>query len=211
MDKGLRNTLIGAALLGFLLFGKKAANAFGLTDYGEDLGEHFSFDEFTHSDTAEQYNITEQYQPNDWAITNGKKLAQWILDPIRNEVDNPVTVNSWYRSPELNQKLIDLGYPAVANSTHLSGGTADITTKVNGIRRNDLIVRAILRNALPFNRLLLEHGEVENPLWVQIEFDGEESQDDQDGTILVIPSEGNGFTGTSGYELSRSEAEDMFL
>lgn len=175
-------------------------------DYGPDmLGKYFSFNEFTRSNVATTYGISEQFNPESWQILNGRKLAQWILDPVREQLGGPVIVNSWYRCQALQNKLIALGYPAVQISRHLLGGTADVKFNYGGERRNDLLIRAVLITGVPFDRMLIEHGSVERPSWIQLEYDGTKLPSQQEGKIIRIPS------GTSGSVWSRSYTEGIYL
>lgn len=197
----------GIALLGLIALGSRRRTRPGeLKNYGADrLGEFFTLDEFIRSDVAEQYDIQEQFQPNTDHIIWGMKLAQWVLDPVRRTLDGPVIVNSWYRSQELQNQLIALGFPAAEISRHRFGGAADVEFYLDGENRNDLLVRAVLSSNVPFDRMLIEHGTLERPGWIQLEYNGAEPWEKQEGKIMVIPS------GISGYEVSRQWAEEFYL
>ena len=101
------------------------------------LSEHFTLGEMTKSGShPEVYNI-----PSHEAIANMKRLCQWLevlrkryndkyvvvngdvsttLD-MTGRVEEPIRINSGYRSPQLNKKI-----GGVANSNHLTGCAADI-------------------------------------------------------------------------------------
>jgi len=53
---------------------------------------------------------------------NLETLIENVLDPLREKYGNPITVNSGYRSPELNKIL-----KGAVNSQHIKGEAADIT------------------------------------------------------------------------------------
>ena len=111
---------------------------------GAKLSEHFTLGEMTKSNShPEVYNI-----PSHEAIANLKRLCGW-LEELRkryNEryvveiapratlgrddkgVEEPIRINSGYRSPQLNRKI-----GGAANSNHLTGCAADI--KVAGMEQ----------------------------------------------------------------------------
>jgi len=185
---------------------KSGGGSSGLIDYGSDMmGEYFSYDEFIRSQTALDYNVTSQYNPPASAIVWGKKLAQYVLDPVRRQLGGPVIINSWYRSQDLQNLLVALGFPAVQFSQHRFGGTVDAKYNYLGERRNDLLIRAVLLTGVPFDRMLIEHGTVERPLWIQLEFDGSKTKEQQRGIIIRIPS------GTSGQQWSREYTQSIYL
>jgi len=53
--------------------------------------------------------------------------------------------------------------------------------------------------------MLLEHGDETNPAWIHIEFDPNKTPDQQRGEIWRINN------GSHGYQLTRNEAEILFL
>lgn len=86
------------------------------------LSEHFKLGELTKSKYAEVYNI-----PSHVAIENLKRLCGW-LEMLRDEWnrrygdgDDPIIINSGYRSPQLNNKV-----GGVSGSNHLTGCAVDI-------------------------------------------------------------------------------------
>lgn len=194
------------AIGGFALARSKKKRRAGLRDFGSDrMGEYFTFDEFIKSQRAQEYDIQQQWNPEQWQIENGKKLAQFVGDPVRRQLGGPLIVNSWWRSQELQDLLRELGYPAAVTSRHFSGGAFDVKFNYNGERRNDLLVRAVLVSGVPFDRMLIEHGTVERPSWIQLEYDGNKTPMQQEGKIIRIPS------GTSGTVWSREYTEQIYL
>ena len=86
------------------------------------LSEHFSLGELTKSKHAEVYNI-----PSHVAIENLKRVCGW-LEMLRDEWnrrygegDDPIIINSGYRSPQLNKKV-----GGSNTSNHLTGCAVDI-------------------------------------------------------------------------------------
>ena len=83
------------------------------------LSEHFTLEELTFSETASRRGLDNE--PSEIEIDNLKKLATNVLEPIRQQINLPIHINSGYRSPEVN--LIVGGK---SNSQHLKGEAADM-------------------------------------------------------------------------------------
>jgi len=188
----------GGVLVYLMTRSSRASASSGVVAPGM-MGEHFTFDEFINSPTCENAGIDNT--PTPAQIEAGKLLAYYILDPVRNWIDDAVIVNSWLRDDDCNEEV-----GGVPGSAHTTGGTADVKyLDENGNKKNWLIVRAVLHLDLPFDRMLLEHGDDFNPSWVHLEFDPDKSPGQQRGEIWRIDN------GTHGHMMSRTEAENIFL
>lgn len=162
------------------------------------MGEYFSYDEFVGSNTCEANNIPNV--PNYDQLNAGKLLAQYILDPLRHCL-GPVHVSSWLRVPDCNHAV-----GGVSDSTHLTGGTADLYYLHEGIEKNWLIMRCLLANELPFDRVLIEYGTLQDPETIHVEFNPDLDPDDQRQQIWRINKKG-----FHGYQMDRLEAEQIYL
>lgn len=80
---------------------------------------NFSIDELTRSDTALRLGIDNT--PDENVKANLKRLILDVLQPLRDELKEPIIVNSGYRSPELNKAV-----GGAKTSQHLTGEAADI-------------------------------------------------------------------------------------
>ena len=97
---------------------------------GAKLSPHFTLGEMTKSSShPEIYNI-----PSHEAIENLKRVCTW-LEELRKRYNQPIIINSGYRSPQLNRAI-----GGVATSNHLSGCAEDI--RVSGLEQ--LIVYAAI-------------------------------------------------------------------
>lgn len=84
------------------------------------ISENFSFKEFEASDTAEKYGICNVI--TDWRVRdNIMALVDNILQPLRDAWGKPLTINSGYRCPALNNKV-----GGVPTSQHVKGQAADV-------------------------------------------------------------------------------------
>lgn len=83
------------------------------------LSENFFLSEFIKSQTSERLGISNQPTPEH--LDNLIALCKNVLQPVRNHFKDVVTINSGYRSPELNKHV-----GGVDNSQHSTGEAADI-------------------------------------------------------------------------------------
>ena len=67
------------------------------------------------------------------AVSNTKALVENVLDPARERLGRPITVNSGYRCPKHNAAV-----GGVTNSQHMKGEAADI--RCSDIRRLKQII-----------------------------------------------------------------------
>lgn len=82
------------------------------------LTEHFTLEEFTHSDTANACGINNM--PGELEQANLKRVAE-VLEKIRTQCgDHPVSISSGYRCTALNEEV-----GGAANSAHCQGLAAD--------------------------------------------------------------------------------------
>ena len=134
------------------------------------LSEHFTLGEMTRSNShPEVYNI-----PSHEAIDNMKRVCEWleelrkrynekyVINPslssrpsaARGEIsEEPIRLNSGYRSPQLNKKI-----GGVATSNHLTGCAVDIRVEnMEQLLRYAVILLDISRDwHQDFDELLIE-------------------------------------------------------
>ena len=163
-------TVLGLGLASYLLY--------SFTRKPEPPGEALQFGlyidpfEVVQSDTADAQGISSQYDNvSNEVWTNAKKLAVNVINPalfwLENQSSQPLklVVNSWFRSPELNEAV-----GGAEDSDHLTGRAADIELYVGSVNRNDLLVRAILGAAVPFDQLIIEEGTLDSPGWIHVSY-----------------------------------------
>lgn len=97
--------------------------------------------------------------PNETQTAALLVLAKQVLDPVRELFNAPVTVNSAFRSPAVNQAV-----GGAANSQHLTGEAADLDSSNNAILFN------LIRNKLVFDQLIWENGTDAQPAWVHVSY-----------------------------------------
>lgn len=133
------------------------------------LSEHFSLNELTHSDLAVRKGISNDPTPD--VISNLTRLAE-LLEQVRKYLNKPISINSGYRCPELNQAVG--GQKA---SQHLLGCAADI--RVSGMTPDE-IVKAIIQTNIQFDQMIREFDS-----WVHISVTNS-AEDTPRNQILII-------------------------
>lgn len=109
--------------------------------------KYFTVEELTRSTTASQRGIDNS--PNSIQATNLSLLVEKVLDPLREAYGAPITVNSGFRSPELNKAV-----KGANNSQHTKGEAADITV---GSKTGNMKLFNLIRDLrLPFDQLIDE-------------------------------------------------------
>jgi len=97
------------------------------------LSEHFTLAELTKT------SVMIENVPNEAQVNNLKRVCQWlerlrqkynlnIKEKIKNKNEEPIVINSGYRSPQVNKAV-----GGAANSNHLTGCAVDI--HVNGMEQ----------------------------------------------------------------------------
>jgi zinc D-Ala-D-Ala carboxypeptidase len=109
------------------------------------LTENFSLSEMTKSETALRQGLDNT--PGDEEIENLRKLAENVLQPIREAYGRGVKVNSGFRHPDVNAAV-----GGSRTSDHCKGQAADI--EIPGVANADL-AQWISEN-LEFRQLILE-------------------------------------------------------
>jgi len=112
------------------------------------LSKNFSVEELTKSETALRQNIDNT--PTVEVLENLQRLANLVLQPIRDHYQKGVKVNSGYRSLAVNAAVG--GVQGAKPSDHTKGMAADI--EIPGIANADL-AQWIVDN-LDFTQVILE-------------------------------------------------------
>ena len=131
------------------------------------LTKNFSLNEMTKSQTALRRGIDNE--PNNDEIDNLRILCEYVLQPVREHFDKPVTINSGFRSSELNKAIGGSG-----TSDHCKGMAADI--EIAGID-NSVIAEWIEENC-DFRQLILEFYTpgVGDSGWVHVSYNSDDNE-----------------------------------
>jgi hypothetical protein len=113
--------------------------------------------EATESITATNLGI--KNIPSEKELKAMKTLAEKVFEPLRKWYGFPIRINSFYRSPRLNQAI-----GGSLNSQHCKGEAMDISCK-----ESNILFHWIKAN-LDFDQLIWEFGNDINPQWVHVSY-----------------------------------------
>jgi hypothetical protein len=125
------------------------------------LSTHLDLSEVTRSESAKRNGISNM--PTKEHIANFMLLAEKIFEPVREHFDVPIRISSGYRSKELNAKI-----GGSATSQHCKGQAVDID--MDGTTITNKQVFDYIKDNLPFDQLIWEFGNEDNPDWVHVSY-----------------------------------------
>jgi len=127
------------------------------------LSTHLDLSEVIRSDSAKRNGISNM--PTGEHIANFMLLAEKIFEPIREHFGVPIHISSGYRSKELNAKI-----GGSATSQHCKGQAIDLDQdgSTNGVTNADVF--NYIKDNLPFDQLIWEFGNEDNPDWVHVSY-----------------------------------------
>ena len=127
------------------------------------LSEHLDLSEVIRSDSAKRNGISNMPTPEH--IANFMLLAEKIFEPIREHFGVPIRISSGYRSKELNAKI-----GGSSSSQHCKGQAVDLDQdgSTNGVSNADVF--NYIKDNLPFDQLIWEFGNEDNPDWVHVSY-----------------------------------------
>ena len=127
------------------------------------ITKNFTLKELTYSSTAVQKGLDNT--PTEEHYKNMKTLCEKVLQPLRDKLGKPITINSCYRSPAVNAAV-----GGVKTSQHCNGQAADI--EILGMSNYDLA--CYIRDNFEFDQLILEYTDnIKNDInagWVHVSY-----------------------------------------
>lgn len=143
------------------------------------LSRFFTLEELTFSNTAKEFGIANQPTPEHEEQL--RRLANSVLDPLREAAGGALKVTSGYRSPELN------AHPKIngsKTSQHSLGQAADLQPTTMSVL--DLF-KLVVKQGLPFDQVIFEARNA-NSKWVHVSH----SEGANRGEIRVAQFDANG-------------------
>ena len=132
------------------------------------ISKHITYKEATRSVTALRLGI--ENKPSEYELQNMELIAEKVFEPLREAVNGPIKINSFYRSEELNKAI-----GGSSRSQHCQGRAIDIDD-VYGYVSNAYMYYYIKDN-LDFDQLIWEFGTDTNPEWVHVSYvDGDSNR-----------------------------------
>lgn len=126
----------------------------------DKISDHITYKEGTHSNTATRRKM--KNEPDDMQLKRMKLLAEKVFEPLRNEFDEPIRVNSFFRSVKLNKAI-----GGSRTSQHCKGEAIDMDA-TNGITNKQLF--DYIKDNLEFDQLIWEFGTDLEPDWVHVSY-----------------------------------------
>ena len=121
--------------------------------YNVRLSQNFNLKEFLRTNTYLQN------EPDIESIINLHRIVIYVLQPVRNHFNKPISITSGFRSKEVNEAV-----GGKSNSQHLTGNACDFVCP-------DLakVFQYIVDN-LEFDQLIYEKNKVTGSRWIHISY-----------------------------------------
>ena len=148
----------------------------------DKISNHISIAESTRSNTAARLGISNI--PDGDTIDNMRKVAEEVFEPLREWVGEPIKINSFYRSPDLNAAI-----GGSKKSQHCKGQAIDIDDTYCSATNAEMFT--YIKNNLDFDQLIWEFGNASNPDWVHVSYVSPEKNRNR---ILTASKDNNGKT-----------------
>ena len=127
----------------------------------DKISKHISYKEATRSATALRLGI--ENVPNEYELQNMEMVAKKVFEPLREAVDAPIKINSFFRCEELNKAI-----GGSTKSQHCQGRAIDIDDVYGNV--SNAFMYYYIKDNLDFDQLIWEFGTDHNPDWVHISY-----------------------------------------
>jgi hypothetical protein len=130
------------------------------------ISKHISYKEATRSATALRLGI--ENIPNEYQLQNMEIVAKKVFEPLREAVDAPIKINSFFRCEELNKAI-----GGSSKSQHCQGRAIDIDDIYGHV--SNAFMYYYIKDNLDFDQLIWEFGTDDSPDWVHVSYVDEDS------------------------------------
>ncbi len=125
------------------------------------ISKHITYKEATRSVTALRLGI--ENKPSEYELQNMELIAEKVFEPLREAVNGPIKINSFYRSEELNKSI-----GGSSRSQHCQGRAIDIDDFYGYVSNSYMYY--YIKDNLDFDQLIWEFGTDTNPDWVHVSY-----------------------------------------
>ena len=132
----------------------------------DKISKHISYKEATRSATALRLGI--ENIPNEYQLQNMELIAKKVFEPLREAVDAPIKINSFFRCEELNKAI-----GGSSKSQHCQGRAIDIDDIYGHV--SNAFMYYYIKDNLDFDQLIWEFGTDDSPDWVHVSYVDEDS------------------------------------
>jgi len=129
------------------------------------ISKHITYKEATRSATALRLGI--ENVPNQYELQNMEMVAKHVFEPLREAVDAPIKINSFFRCEELNKAI-----GGSTKSQHCQGRAIDIDDVYGSV--SNAFMYYYIKDNLDFDQLIWEFGTDHND-WVHVSYVDEDS------------------------------------
>jgi len=127
----------------------------------ERISKHISYKEATRSATALRLGI--ENVPNEYELQNMEMVAKKVFEPLREAIDAPIKINSFFRCEELNKAI-----GGSTKSQHCQGRAIDIDDIYGHV--SNAFMYYYIKDNLDFDQLIWEFGTDDSPDWVHVSY-----------------------------------------
>ena len=147
------------------------------------ISDNISYKEAVRSETAKRLGISNK--PKKEHIENMELIAEKIFQPLREWVDHPIRINSFYRSEELNSRI-----GGAISSAHKEGLAIDLDS-LGG--KTNLEMFHYIKDNLDYDILINEYPNEEGePKWIHVSWNKKKNRKQ----VLEIKRKGRYYTYT---------------
>jgi len=132
----------------------------------DKISKHISYKEATRSATALRLGI--ENIPNEYQLQNMEMVAKKVFEPLREAIDAPIKINSFFRCEELNKAI-----GGSSKSQHCQGRAIDIDDIYGHV--SNAFMYYYIKDNLDFDQLIWEFGTDDSPDWVHVSYVDEDS------------------------------------
>ena len=143
------------------------------------ISKHITYKEATRSVTALRLGI--ENKPSEYELQNMELIAEKVFEPLREAVNGPIKINSFYRSEELNKSI-----GGSSRSQHCQGRAIDIDDFYGYV--SNAYMYYYIKDNLDFDQLIWEFGTDTEPDWVHVSY--VDSDSNRKRCLLAYKEEG---------------------
>ena len=130
------------------------------------ISKHISYKEATRSATALRLGIDNK--PNEYELQNMEMVANKVFEPLREAVNGPIKINSFFRCEKLNKAI-----GGSSKSQHCQGRAIDIDDIYGHV--SNAFMYYYIKDNLDFDQLIWEFGTNDSPDWVHVSYVDDDS------------------------------------
>jgi hypothetical protein len=125
-----------------------------------NISKHITYAEATRSETAQKQGVANT--PDTVSLTAMKRTAERVFEPLRSYIGEPVRINSFFRTPQVNTLI-----GGSKTSQHMKGEAMDIG-RFAGSGYSNADIFWFIRENLEFDQLIWEMGNDAEPDWIHV-------------------------------------------